>query len=49
MFDILQIGLLIVLTYVCVYGVINRICKCIENCSMSKAFQEQCKTNKKKD
>lgn len=31
-----EIGILVFLIYLCVYSLINRICKCIESCAMSK-------------
>ena len=33
-----QTALIIVIIYICVYGVVNRICKCIEYCSMAKSY-----------
>lgn len=27
-----EIGLLLVVAYICVYGITNRICSCIEEC-----------------
>ena len=36
--DTLQLAILIIIGYVCVYGVINRICKTIENCAMARCF-----------
>ena len=32
------IGLLTIITYICIYSIINRICTCIENCARSKAI-----------
>lgn len=40
------IGILIVLTYICVFGLVNRICKCVEHCATAKSF-EKALTNKK--
>ena len=33
-----QTALIIVIIYICVYGVVNRICKCIEYCSLAKSY-----------
>ena len=32
-----EIGLLVVVSYICVFSIVNRICTCIENCAMAKA------------
>lgn len=34
-----EIGLLITIVYVCVYGVVNRICKCVETCAAAKSHR----------
>lgn len=39
-FSAIEIGGLILLVYFAVYGVINRICKCIEHCATGKAVRE---------
>lgn len=31
-----EIGVLAVILYICVYGIINRICKCIEQVTANK-------------
>lgn len=44
MFDnMVQLTLLIIMIYICVYGIVNRICKCIEYCSVGKVYKEQLK------
>ena len=35
-----EIGILVFLTYICMYGLVNRICKCIETCAMSKMVRQ---------
>ena len=35
-----QTALIIVIIYICVYGVVNRICKCIEYCSFAKSYEK---------
>ena len=30
----------IVIIYVCVYSIINRICSCIEHCKAAKAYEK---------
>lgn len=35
---IIQLTILIVLVWLCVYSIINRICMCVEHCSTGKAF-----------
>lgn len=37
---VFQIALLIVLLYLCVYSIVNRICKCKETVTMTNAFSE---------
>lgn len=33
-----ETALLVVLIYICVFGIVNRICKCIEQAAMAKAL-----------
>lgn len=35
----IQAGLFILVIYICVYGIVNRICTCIEHCATGKAYQ----------
>lgn len=35
--EVLQYGLLIFLVYLCVYGIVNRVCRCFETCSKYKS------------
>lgn len=34
----IEIGLVIFLAYLCLYGLVSRVCKCIESCALSKMF-----------
>ena len=43
----LQIILLIIIVYLCIYSIVDRLCKCKENCSLSNSFSEFIKNNKK--
>ena len=36
--DALKIGAIVLIAYICVYSIIDRICKCMENCAMSNAY-----------
>lgn len=42
------IGLLTIIVYSCVYSIINRICTCIENSALAKAFDEYLKSESEK-
>ena len=33
-----QVALFIVLIYICIFGIVNRICKCVEHCATSKSY-----------
>lgn len=35
-----QLACLIFVIYLCTYGIINRICNCIEKCSTNKAIRD---------
>ena len=37
---IFQYTLLIVVIFICVYTLVDRICKCIEHCATAKAYGE---------
>lgn len=39
MMSSVEIGLLILLTYLCIHGIVNRISKCIENCYLAKYYK----------
>lgn len=34
----LQLALFIVMIYICIYSIVNRICKCFEHCSTAKSY-----------
>ena len=36
--DALKIGAIVLIGYICVYSIIDRICKCMENRAMSNAY-----------
>lgn len=36
--NMLEISLIIVLIFIAVYGVVSRICKCVETCTTTKAM-----------
>ena len=36
----IEIGGLILISYLAVFGIVNRICKCIEHCATGKAIRE---------
>lgn len=41
-----EILLTIIVIYTCSYGIINRICSCIETCKFSEAYKEALMLNK---
>lgn len=43
----LQIILMIIISYFCIYSIVDRLCKCKENCSLSNSFSEFIKNNEK--
>lgn len=34
------IALLTILVYICIYSLIDRICKCVEHCATAKGFSK---------
>lgn len=42
------IGLLTIITYICIYSIINRICTCIEKSALAKTFDEFLKSESEK-
>lgn len=36
-----EISILILITYICVYSTVHRVCKCIENCALSKMLSDK--------
>ena len=36
--DYISIGLLMLMGYIIVYSIINRICCCVEKCALSKSY-----------
>lgn len=44
-----EIGLLSVVIFVCVYTLIDRICKCIEQCALGKSYTEFLKKNEEEN
>ena len=45
----LQLLVMIFITYVCVYSILNRICKCLEVCSMNRAVNKFLSNKEKQD
>ncbi len=44
-----QVTLMIFLIYICLYSLVNRICKCIEYCAVGKAYKEVAALTDKSD
>lgn len=44
--DLLSAAVLIVLIFICVYAIVDRICKCIEHRSISNVVTKQASQNK---
>lgn len=44
-----EIGLIIVVIYICLYGLVNRICKCVEACMLGKTYNTFLKNKKEKE
>ena len=38
--DFLKIAILVVLVFICIFTLVDRICKCCEQCALSKAYGE---------
>ena len=47
LFLFLEIVLLMLVAYASIYSIVDRICKCKENCSLSNSFSEFIKDNEK--
>jgi hypothetical protein len=43
----MQLLLMIILIWICVYTILNRICKCFEHCMTTRSFNKYCDTTKK--
>lgn len=47
---LMQLLVLIIIVYLCTYVLIDRICRCVENCALAKAYAEtQVEMSKVKD
>lgn len=38
--NFLQIITAVIILYLCIYALINRICKCVEHCATARAYSE---------
>lgn len=38
--NFLQMCVLVMLIYLCIYSIISRICKCLEHCATCKSFDK---------
>lgn len=38
----MQLLLMIILIWICVYTILNRICKCFEHCMTARSFNKYC-------
>ena len=36
----IEIGVLMIMFYICAYSIIDRVCRCIENCTILKHSQQ---------
>lgn len=45
----LQIVFFIIITYLSIFSIVDRVCKCKENCSLAGSFAEFMKDNDKGD
>ena len=41
--SMLQIGIMLVIGYLCLYSIVDRICKCVEECARFKSYNEYIK------
>lgn len=51
-FTIIQIIVLVLIGYICLYALVDRIMKCIEHCATAKAYsqlKQVCGTENQKD
>lgn len=44
-----QLIILIVITYICVYSILDRICTCREKCSLAKSYEAYVASCEKKE
>lgn len=38
--NFLQIVVAVIILYLCIYALINRVCKCIEHCATARAYSK---------
>ena len=38
--NFLQIVMAVIILYLCVYALINRVCKCVEHCATARAYSK---------
>lgn len=43
--SMLQIGIMLVIGYLCLYSIVDRICKCVEECAKFKSYNEYIKND----
>lgn len=41
--SMLQSGIILVIGYLCLYSIVDRICKCVEECARFKSYNEYIK------
>ena len=44
-----QLVIFIIVVYICIYGVIARICRCIEHCATSRSYNKTLEYQKSKE
>ena len=42
----LMLGIIILIAYVCVFSLVDRICKCVEHCANAKSFAKTVTSNR---
>lgn len=42
----LMLGIIILIAYICVFSLVDRICKCVEHCANAKSFAKTVASNK---
>lgn len=43
--SVVSIAILIVIIYICLFTLVDRICKCVEHCATAKSFSKTVETN----
>lgn len=45
--NLLEISVLCIVIFICLFAIVDRICKCVEQCNLGKNYTDFLKTSKK--